>query len=145
MNNFLRLIIMESVTMLGIFIWVIYSIVKKKELFPGIFEGKEDIVAKILVLVAVALVVVNIIVPEYMDLPYYYNNEFCYMEGVSQSHSDRSVRGPHHVTIKNEESGEEIRVHFGYTGTIERGDRLKVEYLPNSKQAILLEINGKKP
>lgn len=49
------------------------------------------------------------------------------------------------MSIKNEESGEEISVHFGYRGTIERGDRLKVKYLPNSKQAVLLEINGRKP
>lgn len=144
MSNFLKLIIIESVIMLGGIIWVIYSIVKKQELFPGTFEGKEDIVAKVLALVVLVYIVVANIVPEYMDLPYFYNNEFCYIEGVSQSHSDKSAKGPHCVIIKNEESGEEIRVRFGYRDTIERGDRLKVKYLPNSKQAVLLEINGKK-
>lgn len=117
---------------------------KKKELIPTIAEGKEDIVVKVLVLVAIVIVIVYEIVPQCLDLPYYYNNEFCYIEGVSQNRSDKSVRGPHSVSIKNEESGEEIRVHFGYEGTIERGDWLKVKYLPNSKRAILLEINGRK-
>lgn len=118
---------------------------KKRELFPSTFEGKEDIIAKIVVAVMFMLVVVDSIVPKYMDLPHYYNNEFCYMEGVAQSHSDRSARGGHYVSIQDEDSEEVIRVHFGYKGTIERGDRLKIKYLPNSKEAVLLEINGKKP
>lgn len=145
MKGFLLWIIVESVVMLAITIWVIYCIVKKQELSPAIFQGKEDIAAKVLVVVAVAFVVVNRIVPECRDLPYYYNNRFCYMEGVAQNHSDKSGKGPHSVFIKNEESGEEIRVRFDYKGTIERGDWLKVKYLPNSKQAVLLEINGRRP
>lgn len=120
MSHFLKTMIMESVLMLGGLIWVIYSTVKKQELFPNIFEGKEDNVAKVLVFVAFVLVVVNSIVPKYKDLPYYYNNEFCYMEGISQSNSDKSARGGHHISIKKENSGEEIRVHFGYKGTIKQ-------------------------
>lgn len=144
MNRLLVWIMIESTAMLETIIWVIFSIVKKRELFPRIFEGKEDIVVKILVLAAVAYVVVDGIVPECMDLPYYYNNEYCYMEGVAQTHSDRSARGPHSLYMKDVESGEEIHVTFSYEGTIERGDRLKVKYLPNSKHAILLEVNGRK-
>lgn len=144
MSKFLELIIIESVSMLIIFIWVIYSTVKKKQLFPGTFEGKEDIVVKILVLAAVVYVVVGNIVPKYKDLPYFYNNEFCYMEGMAQNYSDKSTKGDHAVNIKEEESGEEIEVYFGYRGTIKKGDWLKVKYLPNSRQAVLLEINGKR-
>ena len=146
MNGLLRLIIVESTVMLAILIWVVYSIVKRQELFPAIAEGKEDIVAKVLVLAVVAIIVAYEIVPQCMDLSYYYNNEFCYMEGVAQSRSDRSAaRGGHTVYIKDGDSGEEIYVCFHYKGTVEQGDRLKIKYLPNSKRAILLEINGKKP
>lgn len=113
-------------------------------MFPTIFQGKEDIVAKVFALAAVAFFIVYEIVPQCMDLPYYYDNEFCYIEGVSQTHSDRSVRGGHTVDIKCEGSGEVITVRFGYEGTIERGDQLKVKYLPNSKRAILLEVNGRR-
>lgn len=144
MNGLLRLIIMESLAMLVVFIWVIYCIVKKKKLLPEILEEKEDIVAKVLVLVAIAIVVVNRIIPKCMDIPYYNNNEFCYIAGVAQNHSDKSGKGSHTVVIKDEDSGEEISVRFGYKGTIEQGDQLKVKYLPNSKRAILLEINGRK-
>lgn len=144
MKNFLLLIIIESVAILVVFIRIIYYIVKKREILPNILEGKEDIVAKVLILVALTIVVVDGIIPEYMDIPYYYNNEFCYMEGISQSHSDKSARGGHSVSIKKESSEEKIRVHFSYKGTIEQGDFLKVKYLPNSKRAILLEINGRK-
>lgn len=76
---------------------------------------------------SIVIIVVYRIVPECMDLPYCFNNEFCYFEGASQSHSDKSGRGDHSVSIKDEDSGEEIRVHFGYKGTIERGDWLKVK------------------
>lgn len=142
-SHFLKTTVMESVLFPGGLIWVIYSTVKKRELFPGVFEGKEDIVAKILVFVAFVMVIVNYLVPAYKDLPYFNNNEFCYMEGVSQSHSEKGAKGGHYINIKDEESGEEIRVHFGYKGTIELGDRLKIKYLPNSKEALLLELNGK--
>lgn len=144
MSNFLKWIIMESVLMLIIFVWVIDCSVKKRELLPGTFEGKEDVVVKVFLLAGAAYVVVGGIIPECMDLPYFYNNEFCYLEGTAQNHSDKSVRGERTIDIKDEDSGEIICVHFGYEGTIERGDRLKVKYLPNSKQAALLEINGKK-
>lgn len=138
---------MHSAAMLIVFIWVIYNIVKKQELTPTVFQGKEDIIVKVLILAAVAFVVVKKIVPECMDLPYYNNNEYCYMEGVSQSHKDGrwADRGRCSVSIKNEDSGEQITVQLGYDGAIEPGDQLKVIYLPNSKHAILLEINGKRP
>lgn len=144
MNSLLLTIIMESGLMLGGFISIINHIIKKKELVPTIFQGKEDIVAKVFALAVVAFCIVYEIVPQCMDLSLYYKNEFCYIEGVSQTHSDRSVRGGHTVYIKDEDGGDVIRVHFGYEGTIERGDQLKVKYLPNSKRAILLEINGRK-
>lgn len=144
MGYFLKTTIMESILMLGGFVWVIYSTIKEQQLFPSIFEGKEDVVAKVLVFIAFVIVVVSGLVPKYKDLPYYFNNEFCYMEGVAQSYSDKAAKGAHNVYIKDEESGEEIYVHFGYKGTIKLGDRLKIKYLPNSKEAILLEINGRK-
>ena len=144
-NGLLLSIIMESVVMLGFLISITYHIIKKKELFPTIFQGKEDIVAKIFALAAVAIIVVYEIVPQCMDLPYSYNNELCYMEGEAVTHSDRSAaRGGHSVDIKDKDSGEIIHVRFSYKGTIERGDQLKVKYLPNSKRAILLEVNGRK-
>ena len=144
-NGLLLSIIVESALTLAILIWVVYCIVKRQDLFPTIAEGKEDIVAKILVLAAVAIIVVYEIVPQCMDLPYYYNNEMCYMEGEAVTHSDRSAaRGGHSVDIKDKDSGEIIHVRFSYEGTIERGDQLKVKYLPNSKHAVLLEINGRK-
>lgn len=142
-SHFLKTTVMESVLFPGGLIWVIYSTVKKRELFPGVFEGKKDIVAKILVFVAFVMVIVSGLVPKYKDIPYFNNNEFCYMEGVAQNYSDRAAKNAHHVRIKDEESGEEIRVHFGYKSTIKQGDQLKVKYLPNSKEALLLELNGK--
>ncbi len=141
MNGFFQKVIMESVIISGLFIRVIYCIVKKQNVSSSI-KGKGDIIAKVIILITVAILVVYRIVPECMDLPYSFNNEFYYMEGVSQSHSDKSARGGHSVSIKDEDSGEEIRVRFGYKGTIEKGDWLKVKYLPNSRQAVLLEING---
>lgn len=145
MNGLLRLIIVHIIGVAIICVWVIYHIVKKKVLFPTITDaGKEDIVAKTLVLAVLVFIVVMNIIPECRDLPYYYNNEFCYVEGVAQNHSDKSGRGPHTVYIKDEESGEEIYVSFSYDGTINQGDYLKVKYLPNTKDAILLEINGRK-
>lgn len=144
MKGFLLKIITESVLILGLFIRIIYCIAKKQELASNI-KGKWDIVVKAIILVSIVIIVVYRIVPECMDLPYCFNNEFCYFEGVSQSHSDKSGLGDHSVSIKDEDSGEEIRVHFGYKGTIERGDWIKVKYLPNSRQAVLLEINGTIP
>lgn len=64
-SHFLKTTVMESVLFPGGLIWVIYSTVKKRELFPGVFEGKEDIVAKILVFVAFVMVIVNYLVPAY--------------------------------------------------------------------------------
>lgn len=69
---------------------------------------------KILALVVLVILIINCLIPKYKDLPYFNNNEFCYMEGVSQSHSERGDKGGHDINIKDEESGEEIRVHFGY-------------------------------
>ena len=81
----------------------------------------------------------------YFEIKDYYNNEFCYMEGVAQSRSDRSAaQWGHTVYIKDEDSGEKIYMRFHYKGTIEQGDRLKIKYLPNSRHAILLKINGRK-
>lgn len=135
----------EIVALTVIFIGIIHSIIKKKELVPTVFTGKEDIVVKILILAAVVFLVIRKIIPECRDIPYAYRNELYYMEGVAQTRCDKSVRGPHYVIIKNEESEEMIGAYFSYDDTIEKGDYLKIKYLPNSKRAILLEINGRRP
>lgn len=144
MDYFIKVIIIDSMGMLIAFIWVIYCIVQKREWFPDSLGDKGEIVVKVLALAAVVYIIVGSIVPEYKDLLYFYNNEFCYMEGVVQSHSDKADKEGHYVYIKDEESGEEIYIHFSYKDTIEQGDWLKIKYLPNSKEAILLEVNGKK-
>ena len=44
--------------------------------------------------------------------------------------------------IFNEETREEVYVTFTYKGTVEIGDRLTVQYLPNLKLGVLIERNG---
>ncbi len=63
---------------------------------------------------SIVIIVIYRIVPECMDLPYCLNNEFCYIEGESQSHSDKSACGGHSVSIKDEDSGEKI-MHISTT------------------------------
>ena len=47
------------------------------------------------------------------------------------------------VHILDDETQEDVYVTFYYKKVIKNGDRLVVQYLPNSKFGVLIERNGK--
>lgn len=77
-------------------------------------------------------------IPVILDIPYYLKNDFEIITGYARDNANGkgNIR---HVTIINQKDKQEIYVEFSYSYEINKGDYLKVKYLPYTKYGILLE------
>lgn len=81
------------------------------------------------------------VIPAIHDIPYVLNNEFVFLEGVVTNNSQPGSKGKmekHNLFIYEEDSGEVLNLQIYGRSEIKSGTIVCVEYLPNSKEGILL-------
>lgn len=95
---------------------------------------------KIMVTVYIILLIIaidtfySVIIPSIKDLSYVLNGEYETVTGESLKSFGARTKGAHPgVEIKDEKTGEVITINLYYQPRINRGDRLTVNYLPNTK------------
>lgn len=73
-----------------------------------------------------------------LDMPHYLKNDFNVVSGYARDNANGkgNIRC---VTIINPKNKQEIYVEFSYSYEVNKGDYLKVKYLPYTKYGILLE------
>lgn len=102
-------------------------------------EKKFDIVFKGLFIIAMLTMFIGLVVPGVMDLPNVINNNYQLIDGIATNSAAQSNRAfPKIVTVQSK-SGQEIRLRFYSKYSIEKGDKLKIIYLPHLKRGTLLE------
>lgn len=79
------------------------------------------------------------------DIPYAYKGEFIYVEGIvtkSPNIDSTNITELYNITVREFETGEEVNVELYGKNGIYVGDIIKGEYLPYSRQGILLDIES---
>lgn len=104
---------------LGVFV---YYVIQKKPLIKDNI-GKGDIVLKIASAICLGIVIWNTIIPFVRDIPNIVKNRYFIIEGVAE-YKDKGMGASRTVSIKNEETKEEVRVDFAYNKGIEKDDWL---------------------
>ena len=145
-------IIMEVFILKIIGIFIFFAIISgiylvkllNKETLIETFDGIEDIVVKLLAGGVIIYFCFAAVIPAIQDIPNIIHKNIYTIEGVSRSYCSRSKLNSMSAYIFNEEKQEEVHVTFTYEGTIEIGDRLIVQYLPNLKYGVLIEKNGER-
>ncbi|GGC96029.1 hypothetical protein [Enterococcus wangshanyuanii] len=102
-------------------------------------EKKFDIVFKGLFIIVMLTMFIGYVFPGVMDLPNVINNNYQVIDGIATNSAAQSNRAfPKIVTVQSK-SGQEIRLRFYSKYSIEKGDKLKIIYLPHLKRGTLLE------
>ena len=101
-------------------------------------SGKEDFFLKIGIGIILVIVLLKMFIPTILDIPHYLKNDFNVVSGYARDNANGkgNIR---HVTIIDQKDKQEIYVEFSYSYEINKGDYLKVKYLPYTKYGILLE------
>lgn len=115
----------------------LYFVVKKKKISKTL-NDKEDFFLKIGIGIILLIVLFKMFIPTILDIPHYLKNDFNVVSGYARDNANRkgNIRC---VTIINPKSKQEIYVEFSYSYKVNKGDYLKVKYLPYTKYGILLE------
>ncbi|MFQ7273344.1 MAG: hypothetical protein ACLRPE_12455 [Blautia producta] len=115
----------------------LYFVVKKKKISKTL-NDKEDFFLKIGIGIILLIVLFKMFIPTILDIPHYLKNDFNVVSGYARDNANGkgNIR---HVTIINQKDKQEIYVEFSYSYEINKGDYLKVKYLPYTKYGILLE------
>ena len=121
--------------------WYFKCLIKKEPLLKT-FDGAEDVVLKLLAGGILIYLCNAAVIPAIQDIPNIIHKNIYTIEGVSRSYCPHSKLNSMSAYIFNEETREEVYVTFTYKGTVEIGDRLTVQYLPNLKLGVLIERNG---
>src|SRR5699024_7291516 len=104
-------------------------------------EKKLDVVAKVFIILASIYLVNRAVIPGILDIPIIIKSNYSEVEGeaVTQSPGGSLPLRTSIVTVKDFESGQEIRLRFFKKKNVYVGDKLKFVYLPNSKHGTLVE------
>ncbi len=122
---------------------VIYFIkLLKRETLIEKCDGMEDVVLKLLVGGMLIYFTLFSVIPSIQDIPNIIHKNIYTIEGISHSYCTPSKLYSMSAYIFDEETQEEVYIDFIYKGTIEIGDKLIIQYLPNSKYGVLIEKNG---
>ena len=115
----------------------LYFVVKKKKISKTL-NDKEDFFLKIGIGIILLIVFFKMFIPTILDIPHYLKNDFNVVSGYARDNANGkgNIRC---VTIINPKSKQEIYVEFSYSYKVNKGDYLKVKYLPYTKYGILLE------
>lgn len=96
-----------------------------------------------MVFIVAIFMLISVVAPTVLDIPYCIKGNFIIVEGVAQHNADRNGFD-REVKVLDEEGKKIIRVVFPYKPGIEKGDKIRVQYVPHSGYGRLLEINGEK-
>ena len=115
----------------------LYFVVKKKKISKT-SSDKEDFFLKIGIGIILLIVLFKMFIPTILDIPHYLKNDFNVISGYARDNANGkgNIRC---VTIINQKNNQEIYVEFSYSYEVNKGDYLKVKYLPYTKYGILLE------
>ncbi|MHC5217585.1 hypothetical protein ACYSNR_13905 [Enterococcus sp. LJL128] len=111
-----------------------------KQKFMKKYEKKTNMIIKILFLIWMTVMFVEFIIPGIFDFPNILTGKYQIVEGIALNSAGTSDRKfPKIVTIKDEQTNQTIRLRFYSAKSIEKGDNLKVIYLPHLKRGTLLK------
>ncbi|MGC6767721.1 hypothetical protein [Enterococcus sp. LJL51] len=106
-------------------------------------EKKVNLVVKVLFLLWMSIVMWGLVVPGIRDIPNVLNGDYKTIEGTALTSAGTSnQRVPKIVTIQDKQKNEQIRLRFYSAKSIQKGDFLKVVYLPHLKRGTLLELES---
>lgn len=114
----------------------------KRETLIEKCDGVADVVLKLLVGGMLMYFTFFSVIPSIQDIPNIIHKNIYTIEGISHSYCTPSKLYNMSAYIFDEETQDEIYIDFKYKGTIEIGDKLIIQYLPNSKYGVLIEKNG---
>ena len=122
---------------------VIYlmRVIRKKPLTRSL-DRKEDIVCTLIVGGVLVYSFYFGVIPEICDIPNKINKNIYTVEGIAQGYHEPTRLERISTHILDDETQEDVYVTFYYEKVIKDGDRLVVQYLPNSKFGVLIERNG---
>lgn len=130
------------VILIAIGIFVSRCVTKKKLINKLDTQG--DRILKIGVSLAIVYLAIEFIIPTILDIPYCLKGNYFIIEGVAQNADYYGNIYDRKISVLNEEAGKTVRVVFRYKPGIEKGDQIRVQYVPHSGYGRLLEINGEK-
>ncbi len=144
-DDYLRYLIwhsLESIVFMTVAL-VIYlvRVIRKKPLARSL-DRKEDIICKLIIGCILAYTFYFGVFPQTRDIPNIINKNIYTVEGVAQGYNEPTRSKKISVHILDDETQEDVYVTFYYEKVIKDGDRLVVQYLPNSKFGVLIERNG---
>lgn len=115
----------------------LYFVIKRKKLSKTL-SSKEDFFLKSGIGIVLVIIFFKMFIPAILDIPHYFKNDFKVVSGYARDNANGkgNIRS---VTIINEKNKEEIYVEFSYSNSVNKGDYLKVKYLPHTKYGILLK------
>ena len=119
------------------------KLLKRKPLIKTI-DGIGDVVMKLLAGGALIYFVYAGVFPAIKDIPNLIQKKICTVEGIAQEDCSPPKLNRMSVHIADKETKEVVYVNFFYGNTIDKGDRLTVQYLPNLKFGVLIERNGER-
>lgn len=140
-NILLRIIMDDVVIFIAIGIFIRRCVTKKKLINK--LDIQEDMILKVGVSIVIVYLAIKFIIPTILDIPYCLKGDYFIVQGVAQNNDYGNIYD-RRISVLNEEDGKTVRVVFRYNPGIEKGDEIRVQYVPYSGYGRLLEINGEK-
>lgn len=135
-------IIRDDTLLLILGIIFIHRCITGKKLI-GKLDTQGDHILKVVVFIIAIFMLVSIVIPTALDIPYCIKGDFLIVKGIAQHNADRNGLD-REVKVLDEENQKIICVVFPYKPGIKKGDKIRVQYVPHSGYGRLLEINGEK-
>lgn len=142
MKSILFRMIRDDTILLVLGIIFIHRCITGKKLIEKL-DMQEDRILKVVVFVAAIFMLISIVMPTVLDIPYCIRGDFLIVEGIARHNAGRNGFD-REVEVLDEENQKIIRVVFPYKPGIKKGDKVRVQYVPHSGYGRLLEINGEK-
>ncbi len=121
---------MGSMIVRGAFIKIVINELKIREFKLDSFT----LILSVIVLLIIIGSMHYVIIPSIKDLPYVIKKDFKTVTGESLDSSiARSNMSAHILKMKDDKTGEVISIELYYQPGINKGDRLTVNYLPNTR------------
>lgn len=146
--GFLQIYIANAIGLAGTVLFVVYALSPKRSVFKGKAGPKNektkkriDMVLKILALLAAAVMTFARLIPLALDIPTALQKEHAAMRAVAaQNSSSANKTGQMDVTVRDEQTGMEYRIHY-FGRRVEAGEALSVVILPHSNFAVVERRN----
>lgn len=156
-EHFLLIFYGQRIFLLGILIWLCIHYCRKG-FFRFSFEkmidckGKQllekkkhilEVSVNLMILLVIPFLLFRVLLPAAVDFPYALKNQFVFFEGVvekgSNVHSKNKLES-YNLSIRNVQGNVIEVVLYGKNG-VTTGDKISAEYLPHSKEGILLSCH----